>query len=153
MKLFIVLSVFAVMSCQAQLPSRNALPASRPADFRLSYHVDGGMRYYSESFAVTADSCVYDLVDEGRKTHQVFKLSAAQLDQLYSLLRRNHFDEITAAVEGRVYDRGGISMRADWEKGQRQIAVSDAQGSFVDKRWEADWSAICNYVAGLTRDK
>lgn len=153
MKQLLVFFSLITLGCKAQHPSGNSLPAQRPADFSLNYHVDGGMRYYSLSFTISADSCVYDLIDEGKKTHRVFKMDAGALDKLYQFLRSNRFDEITYTTEKNVYDRGGISIISRWNKGTQVIGVDDSGLSFVDKKWEPQWSKIENYVGALTRDQ
>lgn len=153
MNKLIVLLACITLSCQAQHKPVNALPATMPADFKLYYHVDGGMRYYSESLLIGADSCVYDLNDGGKQTHRVFKMDKPALDALYTMLKQNRYDEIDYHTEGKVYDRGGINISVSWDKGGKQINVSDAQMSFVSDRWEKEWSAICNYVASLNAGK
>lgn len=150
-RLSILFALFSI-ACHSG-PAVNGLPAERPKDLKLSYHLDGGMVYHSEDLTITADSCVSDINNEGKKTHTVFMLSSAELDGLYSVLQKNKFDKIGYRTEGEVYDRGGITMSLSWDKDQRKYQVNDSQMSFVLKDWEKEWRAICDYVEALAKGK
>lgn len=74
------------------------LPRERPADFMVRYEIlSGGTRQFDERFEIGLNHCVYvyhDLDDTSRSRDEVCQVSAAEIDQLYQLVRQNHFDRI-----------------------------------------------------------
>lgn len=150
MKKLIIFFVILSLGCNMQ-GQVNGLPAQRPNDFALYYHFDGGMRYYSENINIAADSCVYNINDGGKKTHKLIKLSSKDLDDLYSMLKKNQFNRIEKRTVENVYDRGGISIEVSWNKGQQRVSISDAQNSFVKENWDKEWGAVCKYIADLAK--
>ena len=150
-KLFILLAAFCA-GCQL-LGQTSTLPATCPTDLRLTYHYDGGMRYYSEDLLLSKDSCVFEKNDAGKKIRNKFVLTTAEFDAFYELLKTNRFDKIEYKTESGVYDRGGISMELAWNKGQREMRVSNSQMSFVKERWIKEWQAICDHLSGIIKEK
>jgi len=148
--LFILCSSF--MSCQS--PAQDGgLPAKRLPDFSLSYHLDGGMRYYSEDLFISKDSCIYDVNDGGKRTISRFKLTEVELDALYQSLQKNEFDRIGFSDKGMVYDRGGVSISITCDNNKKRIHVSDAQSSFVNGNRRKEWNAVCSYLLSLVAKK
>ena len=129
------------------------LPSTRPADLQVRYHYDGGMLYYSEDLTLSKDSCVYITNDRGKKTIKRFSLSSSEMDALYGIMLSNKFDQIEAKQETGVYDRGGISISMEWDKGKRSAKVSDAQMSFVNEKWRSEWQRVVAYMTNLMRTK
>ncbi len=149
MKQLIILTSFFAFGCH--LKAEDRMPVNRPKDFTLHYHLDGGMRYYSENINISADSCVYNINDGGKISHRVFTMSSKEMDDLYEMLRKNKFDKIEFTSKSKVYDRGGISIQAGWNKNPQQILVSNSQMSFVKKNWLNEWEAICRYLEKLVK--
>ncbi len=151
MKQWIILLAF--FACGCHIKGQTGMPAERPKDFTLRYHLDGGMRYYSENINISADSCVYNINDGGKIVHRVFMLNAKEMDDLYDMLRKNKFDKIEFTTESKVYDRGGESIQAGWNKDQQQVLVNDSQMSFVKKNWQKEWGAVCAYLKELVKGR
>lgn len=147
----LILGIF-FLGCRSS-GQKNKFPEKIPTDFSLAYHVDGGMRYYSEDLFISKESCSYVIDDGGRKTTKKFMLSAAEMDAMYDILKNNRTDQIKSRTEDNVYDRGGISISMAWDKGRHELQVSDAQLTFVEKKWWGQWQAICNYLADLIKRK
>ena len=139
----LLLTAFAVCPSYSQ---KTDLPAKRPTDFQLIYHVDGGMRNRSESLFISRDSCVFKKNDEGRKTIHPFRLSVKELDELYACLQKNRFDKIEYTSKEKVYDRGGSTIDVSWELGKQTLHVSNAQMNFVKDKWQSQWQAVCKYL-------
>jgi hypothetical protein len=136
----------------SQLPAQqNGLPATRPADFTLSFHFDGGMRYHFEDITITKDSCIYKLNEQGKILVNRFKLSEAGLDSLYTMLQQNQFTQIEYSSGGQVYDRGGEKITIGWNNNQQRYTVNDSQNTFVGNAWKTKWNTICDYVTKLPR--
>ena len=150
-RLFIFL-IFFCTGCELA-GQTGRLPASCPADLKLTYHYDGGKRYYSEDLLVSKDSCVFEKNDGGKKTRHKFILTKAEFDAFYAMLKANQFDKITYITETRVYDRGGISMNLSWDKSRQEIRISNAQMSFVKERWIKEWQAVCDYLLNIISKK
>ena len=150
-RLFIFLVVFCT-GCQLA-GQTGRFPASCPADLKLIYHYDGGMRYYSEEFLVSKDSCVFEKNDGGKKKRNKFILTNAEFNAFYAMLKANQFDKIIYTTETGVHDRGGISMDFTWDKSRQQIRVSNAQMSFVKERWIKEWQAVCDYLLNMISKK
>jgi len=146
-----ILLLFLAVSAGCNLQGQDGgLPKTRPSDFQLTFHFDGGMRYYFEDLVIGPDSCSYTINDHGRKLVTRFRLSSAELDELYATLVNNRFDRIRSRHQ-QVYDRGGESIRVSWNKGAAYLNVSNAQGSFIEEGFAKQWNAVTAYVKGLTR--
>lgn len=150
-QLFLLIALFC-LGCTGQ-GQNGILPENYPPDLTLRYHYDGGMQYYSEDLLLTKDSCVFNKNDNGKKTTLKFVLSKTEWEAFYAMLKKNHFDKIEYRTESNVYDRGGIRMDLSWNKDQRTLKIDDSQVSFVEKRWDKDWNAICQYISELTKSK
>lgn len=145
-----IITVILLIATSYQLPAQqDALPAKRPADLTLSFHLDGGMSYHFEDITISNDSCVYKLNDHGaiRVTH--FKLTEQDMDSLYAVLVKNQFTQIKFRDGGMVYDRGGETITIGWNNNQKLYTVNDVQDSFVLDGWKAKWVTICAYVTKL----
>lgn len=136
-----------------QFRGQDGLPATRTNDFSLNYDVDGGMRYYSENLLISKDSCIYDKNNGSKKIKNKFSLSKPEMDALYDMLKQNKFGKIEFRTEEEVYDRGGISIRTSWDKGKKELDVSNAQRSFVKDKWSKEWQAICSNLTALVQKK
>lgn len=75
------------------------------------------------------------------------------MDALYDMLKQNKFGKIEFRTEEEVYDRGGISIRTSWDKGKKELDVSNAQRSFVKDKWSKEWQAICSNLTALVQKK
>ncbi len=150
MKYLLILFMGFVAGCSAQT---KMLPSTRPADLQVNYHYDGGMLYYMEDLLLSKDSCVYMKNDNGKKITKRFRLSPAEMDELYAILLTNKFDQIESKSETGVYDRGGITVRANWDKNKKLVEVSDAQTTFVNEKWRKEWQGVSNYITSLILHK
>jgi hypothetical protein len=152
LKLLLILAGFFSLVCPLQ-GQNSKLPVTRPPDFSLTRHLDGGMRNYSEALFISKDSCIYSKNDEGKRIRKRFVLSNTEMDALYAMLKKNRFDEIEYRTEKEVYDRGGININASWDHDKKQLEVSDAQRSFVKPDWEKEWEAVCSWLEDLVKKK
>ncbi len=151
MKRLLILLILFYCGCHTK--EQNILPAERPKDFVLYYNSNGTMMDHSESIDIEADSCVYNIRDNGKETHRLFTLSLTEMDSLYSMLKKNSFDKIEYTTESQVSDRGGVSIRVNWNNYQQRILVDDSQGAFVNKNWENEWEGVCAYVEKLAKER
>ena len=145
MKRLLILLLVISAGCRIN-GQANKLPDLRPADFALSYHLDGGMRYYSEDLTIGADSCMYMINDGGKKVIKKFILTSKELDDLYAMLKQNQFNRIEYIQQSGVYDRGGVWVKIGWNKELQHYTVNDSQMSFVSKNWMKEWQAVCSYL-------
>ena len=150
MKAIILFFLAISIGCNMQ-GQTSGLPEQRPFDFKLYYHHDGGMFYHFEDITISADSCIYMINDHGKKIEKRFSLTSKEMEALYAVLKDNRFGRISSRTESGVYDRGGASIRLEWDKGQRRMGVSNAQMTFVDKAWIREWNTIVDYVVNLVK--
>jgi len=144
-----LLLLFLAVSAGCNLQGQDgSLPKSRPSDFQLTYHVDGGMRYYFEDLEIGPDSCRFTINDHGQKLVNRFSMTPAELDELYAILISNKFERIRS-LHQQVYDRGGESIRVSWNKGANYMNVSNAQDSFIENGSKSQWNTVINYVRAL----
>lgn len=147
-----IILLFLAISAGCNIQGQNSgLPDQRPADLKLYYHFDGGMVYHFEDLTLSADSCVYIINEGGKKIVKRFVLTPKEMEALYSIMKENRFDRIRSRTESGVYDRGGESIRIEWDKGRRQVGVSNAQMTFVEKAWSKEWNAVLDAVLKLVR--
>jgi hypothetical protein len=144
---FILIMLF--IFCGQLSAQQKGMPLTRPADFTLSFHFDGGMSYHFEEIFITKDSCISKINDKGKILVYRFKLTEAGLDSLYAMLLKNQFTQIEYRTGGMVYDRGGEKITIGWNNNQERYTVNDSQSTFVQKSWFVQWNAICDYVTRL----
>ena len=152
MRSFLIIAGFFFLGCQSS-EKGNKLPATRPVDLTLSYYNDGGMIDFRENMFISKDSCIYEINDEGKKQKITFNLNETDLDELYSVLKKNRFDEIEFITEKEVYDRGGLSIRISWGHNAKQLEVSNAGRSFIKKNWLNEWRVACDYLTLIIHKK
>ncbi len=125
------------------------LPESRPDKLVIEYHVNGGMRYYSEALYISEDSSYYTINDAGAISRVNFVMSANELDELYKVFSENKFDKIKTH-EVQVYDRGGSNIYIQWEK-TRFVSVSNSGMSFIDDAWQKEWLVCVNAIQQIIK--
>ena len=123
------------------------LPSLRPEKLVIEYHLDGGMRYYSEALYLSEDSSYYTVNNGGAISRVNFKLSTSELDELYNVFKDNKFDRIRI-FEEKVYDRGGNTIFLRWGKG-KMAAVSNSGMSFVEEGWREQWNACIKAIEDI----
>jgi hypothetical protein len=75
------------------------LPGVRPPDFAVQSHGVSMLPGIEQTFTVSADTCQYRYVREGRMYEFVdCEISADELDALYQVVRTNAFDRIGPAI-------------------------------------------------------
>lgn len=124
------------------------LPDKRPADIRFRYSQSGGMMYYSEEIFISKDSSFYKINDGGAESRVNFKMTATELDKLYSIFKDNNFDEIES-YEEKVYDRGGESISLNWDRSKhasKHASVSNSGMTFIKDSWRKEWTACNNAI-------
>ena len=148
MKHFLIFFVLLAMGSRLSA-HQNGLPSKRPADFTLTFRFDGGMSYHFEEIKITSDSCTYEQNLKGHIILRRFKLSEADLNNLYAMLQQNQFTQIVFSTAGHVHDRGGISIAIGWDNNRQRYTVIDSGSSFVASEWKYRWMQICDYVKKL----
>lgn len=143
---FILMLMLVLYNCSTA--QQNQLPVTRPADFTLSFHFDGGMSYHFEDIVITKDSCIYKVNLKGSIHSRKFKMTETDLDSLYAMLQKNQFTQIEYGSKGFVHDRGGETITIGWGNIKR-YTVNDAQSSFVQNEWKQKWIKVCTYVKQL----
>jgi hypothetical protein len=103
-----------------------------------------------KNYFISADSnyANYFIYDARNKTY--FNVSNRELDELYKVFYDNEFGNILT-FEEMVYDRGGNSVSISW-KGER-INVSNSGISFIEKKWQKEYSAIVSALKDLISSK
>jgi hypothetical protein len=143
---------FAGFGCSKEVSAdrkNDPLPDSRPERLVIEYHVDGGMRYYSEALYISEDSSYYTVNDGGAISRINFKLSPSELDKLYKFFTDNDFDRIKTYDE-KVYDRGGESIYLRWGK-NKYASVSNAGMTFVKESWQNEWSSCISALLDIIK--
>ena len=122
-------------------------PESRPADFAVSPHRDGGMlpRYWH--MEVRGLKGRYRARNRGVETKFDFTVTRAEAAALYTAFRGNRFDEIEIENRGRVYDRGGVTIAASF--GRKHFRKSNSGSDFVAKSSVPAWRAVSAVLARL----
>lgn len=127
--------------CALALPAcADDLPSKRPADARFVYSFDGGMRPSYRWLEIAGHKGHI----RGRHRRQTFEfrftVPAATLDRLWRVFRTNRFTEIGTRDGGKVYDRGGVTLRLGWA--EKSVRVANAGNMFVEKPWWRQFGAI-----------
>lgn len=116
------------------------LPAQRPPDLEIRLGFDGGMRPRYYEMTIKGLAGLIQGRHRRKKIDVRFTLSAAAMDRLWQIIRRNRFDQIGVRQEGKVYDRGGYRVSVAWDG--RSIRVNDSGRSFVERSWRKQFSAV-----------
>ena len=128
--------------------NNDPLPESRPGNFSVNYHVDGGMMYYFEDLYISSDSSFYLVNDGGAVSKLYFTVSPAEMDRLYSVFQVNRFDDIET-YEEMVYDRGGENISLRWGK-NKYCRISNSGITFITENWSSEWNACIKEVQKIT---
>ncbi len=108
----------------------SGLPAERPAEFTFEIAEGGGMLNQSSSYELTNGQLTYtDHYEDSTVTTQ-FDLSEEELDYFWQILRVQRFDRMRAHEEQGVYDRGGTTMRLNYN--DVNISATDAGMTFLN---------------------
>ena len=131
----------SLLACVLPLPAcAEEMPAQRPADARFVYSFDGGMRPTYRWLEIVGDKGHI----RGRQRRQKFEIRftvpTAMLDRLWRAFRDNRFTEIETRDGGKVYDRGGVTLRLGWAG--KSVRVANSGNIFVEKRWWKQFGAI-----------
>jgi hypothetical protein len=144
--LFIPILILAACAQKKEETAIGALPQTRPLDFVLETHYGGGMRDTSAGFFISADTSFFKTHSGNiTVTHRV-KISAIEIDTLYSILKRNKFDRIESTIDSTVLDAESYSVSIYWNKNQNSISVSDGGQRTVKEEWNANWRSINQYL-------
>ena len=135
------------------LSESDRLPETRPADFVLTSHVDGGMSSHRSDLFISKDSCYLKDDNRGVVTLKKFTLTQYALDSLYVVLKENKFDEIQSTLDTLTLDRGGVEVSVSWDQGQRGVTADDAGQMFVNDKWAKQWGAVLRYLDTLVPAK
>jgi len=119
-----------IMSCSS-LP-KNQLP-EKYETLKITWHKDGGMRYYSENITISTDSSFHKINDGGKITLVVFKTPIKKLESFYKELRNLDLSKIKSEKR-KVYDRGGTSFNITVNKENHKY--SNSGSSFLIKGQE-----------------
>ena len=131
----------SLLACIPALPAcAGEMPAQRPADARFVYSFDGGMRPTYRWLEIKGDKGHIRGRQRRHKFDFRFAVPAATLDRLWRVFRENRFTEIETRDGGKVYDRGGVTLRLGWAG--RSVRVANSGNIFVEKRWWKQFGAI-----------
>jgi hypothetical protein len=147
LNLVFLFNAFICNEAVKQEKDSDPLPGARPEKFAVSYFLGGGMRYYGETLYISADSCTYEINDEGAKSKIYFNLSSDELDKLYKVFKDNDFHKIKT-YDQEVYDRGGVSISLSWGNG-KSANVSDGGMTFIKENWKNEWSACISALKDI----
>lgn len=115
------------------------LPGTRPQDFAITIHEDGGMLPYGRSVTLNATQSTDETFIDGFQMDVQFQTSADDLDAVYEAVVDNRFTRIRTREE-EVYDRGGssIGVRLDGD----YYDVADSGMSFVRSNWVEEYENV-----------
>jgi hypothetical protein len=111
--LFLNVAMLALLapSCTSTSPKSAEMPASRPADFKISFSEGGGPEILSARYSVDAKVGSYEqAVSNGDLAVSEFVPSPAALDSLYAFVRASGVTGLHAQTEGEPSDRFGYQM-------------------------------------------
>lgn len=127
-RLFIIITILFTVSCGIR-----QFPKSMPDDFKVEYHMDGGMVNEYTKIILQFGECIY----EGRKNDSDFKqvimvTDKADMESLYVSLKNINAFNLQFRTEKEVYDRGGESIL--YTINGKQYKVSNSGLDFIDKK-------------------
>ena len=113
--------------------------ATRPVDFAVRLHEDGGMTPFSHDVWLTTGEGEDEIFLNGLNLRVQFVPDEAALDTLYETVIANRFARIRT-YEEEVYDRGGTSIGV--QQDGEMVWVYDNGMSFVREGWQDEYEAI-----------
>lgn len=126
-KLSFIVIIILLASCN----SSQKFPEKMPSDFKIEYHLDGGMVNMNRTVVLQNGECV----DKGRIEDGAdfeFKIVISkpeELEALYADLKKLKVFEIRGKGNGEVMDRGGESLR--FTINGKTYDVDNSQSNFI----------------------
>lgn len=141
--IWVVFFVLCFPSCSS------AMPKEMPADLSLEFGRNGGMHPTEEELAIKNGILTYQTSFFNDSAGFTTSISMDEIQSLYQVLRDNKFDKIKLA-EGRILDKEGEHVRAQWEREQVYLGTSGAE---VADSWQKEWKKIVSTFDALIEAK
>lgn len=128
-KLLFGVCVLLLASCSMS----QKFPEKMPSDFKIEYHLDGGMANMNRTIILQNGECS----DKGREDdgpdydYKISITNPADLETLYSDLKKLKVFTIKGKNKGEVMDRGGESIR--FTINGKTYDVNNSQSNFISK--------------------
>jgi hypothetical protein len=112
----------------------NKFPSTMPADFKIEYHLDGGMVNTNRTILLQQGECT----DNGRKdggedyAYSFTLTDVKELETLYADLKKLNAFNIKYKNKGEVMDRGGESIH--YTINGKDYQVNNSQSNFISKK-------------------
>ena len=147
---FFVLIFYSCGSGNSILGGEPSLPEN-PEKIEIRWNSGGGMLPEGEDIFISADSCYWNRWQDQCNLHLDFKMTDAEVRNLYQVFIDHDFNDIEVLEEQEVYDRGGTSIDVNCDN--TYYRKSNSGMSFVmENDWD-DYAAIESaiYSAAMQR--
>lgn len=130
MKLFYL---FLLIPFTTACGSNKRFPEKMPADFKIEYHLDGGMINMNRTIILQNGVCSdKGRADDGPDYEHTFTITdITELEGLYADLKKLNAFSIKYKSKGEVMDRGGESIR--FTINGKDYNVDNSQSNFISK--------------------
>ncbi|MEX1002085.1 MAG: hypothetical protein WDZ35_08215 [Crocinitomicaceae bacterium] len=152
MKVFTLIATIGLFFLLTACPEgQKKGPPKSPGELVIQWNDGGGMLPVSEAIYISNDSCSWKYWRYQAETVISWKAKKKELDDLYAVMVKNKFDQVTSTNEGQVYDRGGVSIHIEVD--DQKYKIDNSGSSFIADQWQGNFSAISHAIQTYAKEK
>lgn len=142
--LFLIYIMINLNACHAK-----SLPETYQS-FTVDWYKNQGRFYYIETIFLSLELSFHQIKQRSGTIRTEFKVSEAELQQLYNEIRNNKFDKIKQ-YEELIYDGGRTSITISID----DLKVEKSHGELlqVEQKWLQNYSTISVAIQNLAKKK
>jgi hypothetical protein len=141
--------LFLLIPLATTCGSNKKFPEKMPADFKVEYHLDGGMINMNRTIVLNNGECSDKGREDGGSDYAyTFTLGdVKELELLYTDLKKLNAFALQSKDQGQVNDRGGESVT--YTINGKTYSVSNSQSNFIAKEDAAAFSSSLALIIGF----
>jgi hypothetical protein len=131
--------------------SNKKFPEKMPADFKVEYHLDGGMANMNRTIVLKNGECI----DEGREdggadyAYKFTLTDTKELESLYADLKKLNAFALESKDQGTINDRGGESVT--YTLNGKTYSVNNSQSHFIAKEHAEAFGSSLALIIGFAQ--
>lgn len=150
MKYFLIPIAVILLNCSSKKDFE--LPKTWTKGLTITLYEGGGMNYESTNVFISADSCKYVKMEQGKDDVKRFVLSTKELGELLDKLHSFNVDDIETTSTELVHDKETNRM-CIISKPQSDYCIETGATITVKKKYKEDFYGAWNYLLKLAIDK
>ncbi len=150
MRYFLIPIAVILLNCSSK--KNFVLPKTWTKGLTITLYEGGGMNYESTNVFISADSCNYVKMENGKDDRKRFVLSAKELNELLKKLHAFNVDDIETRPTELVHDKE-TNRLCIIAKPQPDYCIETGATITVKKKYQEDFYGAWKYLLKLAMDK